>query len=152
LDDFQLLLYAQLTIIATTGFCLGDNALGDDQPTFGEGAEAGYTNYMKRLATTPVILLLGLETACSLGLRAGDTPCHSDTVQTSPGVVLFLSSGQTYQVFPSDNRISMTWMPMDKLIVCPLGGSGVEITDATAKGEKVKALRIFNLSWYIWPS
>jgi hypothetical protein len=104
---------------------------------------------MKRLATIPLILLLGFETACSVGKTAADTPCHGDTVQTSPGVILPLSSGQTYQVYPTDNRISMTWLPMDKLIVCPIGGSAVEITNKTSKDEKVRAVRIFNLDWYL---
>jgi hypothetical protein len=106
---------------------------------------------MKRLAATSLILLLGFESACSTGLTAADAPCHSDTVQTSPGVILALSSGQTYQVFPTDNRISMMWLPTDKLTVCPIGGAAVEITNATAKGAKVKAIQIFNLGWDVWP-
>ena len=115
------------------------------------GKMSRYKLPMKRLATTSLILLLGFETACSLGQTAAVTPCHGDRVQTSPGVIFALSSGQTYQVFPTDNRISMTWLPLDKLIVCPIGGSGVEITNTTEKGEKVRAIQIFNLSWYLWP-
>jgi hypothetical protein len=106
---------------------------------------------MKCLAAISLILLLGFETACSLGQTAAVTPCHGDTVQTSPGVILPLSSGQTYQVYPTDNHISMNWLPMDKLIVCPIGGAAVEITNTTKKDEKVRALQMFNIGWYVAP-
>ena len=105
----------------------------------------------KPIATLLPILLLGLQAACSTGKPAAVTPCHSDTVQTSPGVILPLSSGQTYQVYPTDNHISMNWLPLDKLIVCPIGGGAVEITNSSERGERVKAMRIFNLGWYVWP-
>jgi hypothetical protein len=72
-------------------------------------------------------------------------------VQTSPGVILPLGSGQTYQVYPTDNTISMTWLPTDRLIVCPLGGAAVTITNTTEKNEKIRAVRIFDLGWDIWP-
>ena len=104
---------------------------------------------MKRLAGAALGLLLCLETGCSLGKSAADTSCHSDMVQTSPGVILPLSSGQLYQVYPTDNTVSMLWLPLDKLTVCPVGGSAVEITNHTAKDEKIKAVRIFNLPWTI---
>lgn len=110
-----------------------------------------YEFQMRRFATTSLILLLGFQTACSLGQKAADVPCYSDTVQTSPGIFLALSSGQTYQVFPTDNRISMAWLPMDRLTVCQIGGAAVEITNTTEKDEKVRALRIFNPGWYVWP-
>ncbi len=98
-----------------------------------------------------LLLLLCLPTACTLGQRAKDVPCHNDTVQESPGVVLSLSSGQTYQVFPTDNRISMAWLPLDKLIVCQIGGSGVQITNISKRGEKVRALRIYDWFFSDWP-
>jgi hypothetical protein len=106
---------------------------------------------MKRLAAISLILLLGSETACSGGKTAAATSCHADTVQTSPGVILPLSSGQTYQVYPTDNHISMNWLPMDRLAVCPIGGAAVEITNSTKKDEKIRAVRMFNPGWYAWP-
>ena len=104
---------------------------------------------MKRFAG--LALLLSVLTACASAHRPTVGPCYGDRVQTSPGVILSLSSGLTYQVFPSDNRISMTWLPMDRLIVCPIGGSAVTMTNTTQKGEQVRAVRIFNLPWYVWP-
>jgi hypothetical protein len=106
---------------------------------------------IKRCAAASVILLLGFATGCSTGRPAALTPCYRDTVQTSPGVILPLSSGLVYQVYPTDNHVSMTWLPLDKLIVCPIGGSAVEMTNISEKGEKVRALRLYNWAWYVWP-
>jgi hypothetical protein len=102
-------------------------------------------------AAIALLAVLGLGTACSPERPVIVGPCHRDTVQTSPGLILSLSSSQTYQVFPTDNHISMTWLPMDRLIVCPIGGAAVEMTNSTKKGAKIRALRIFNLNWYVQP-
>jgi hypothetical protein len=107
---------------------------------------------MKRLAVMPLILLLGLTSACSVGRTAANTQCYADTVQTSPGLVMDLGSGQTYHVYPTDNHISMNWLPLDRLTVCPIGGSAVELTNISQKNQKVRAVRIFNPGWYVWPA
>jgi len=112
---------------------------------------AGLRPLSNRWAVLTLLLLLGFETACSLGQPAAAVPCHNDRVQTSPGVILPLASGQTYQVYPTDNKISMMWLPADRLIVCPIGGSAVEITDRSAKNEQIRALQISNLGWLVWP-
>jgi hypothetical protein len=104
---------------------------------------------MKHPLAIILILLLSLETACSLGQRAADVPCHNDMVQTSPGVILPLASGQTYQVFPADNRVSMMWRPLDRLLVCPIGGGAVTMTNLSDKNAKVRAVLITNPSWFI---
>jgi hypothetical protein len=106
---------------------------------------------MNRWAIITLLLLSVAETACSLGKTPATAPCHADTVQTSPGVILPLGSGQTYQVYPTDNHISMNWLPTDQLIVCPIGGAAVEITNTSERGQKIRALQIFNLGWYVWP-
>jgi hypothetical protein len=98
---------------------------------------------MKRFAGAALLLLLSLEGGCSLGKTAAATPCHNDRVQTSPGVILPLSSGLLYQVYPTDNHISMMWLPQDRLTVCPIGGSAVAITNLSKKNEKIRAVRIF---------
>jgi hypothetical protein len=98
-----------------------------------------------RWASVPLILLLSLETACSLGRPAASSACHADKVRTSPGVFLPVASGLLYQVYPSDNTISMLWRPLDKLIICPTGGASVTITNVTEKDETVRAVRIFNV-------
>jgi hypothetical protein len=101
-----------------------------------------YDRSFKHLITTSLILLLGSSAACSMGRGAAEAPCHNDRVQTSPGLVLPLASGQIYQVYPTDNHISMNWRPLDKLLVCPIGGGSVEITNMTEKDEKVSAQRL----------
>jgi hypothetical protein len=106
---------------------------------------------MKRLAGFGVLLLLWGQSACTLGRTAAESPCHADMVQTSSGPMLALSSGQTYQIFPTDIRSTAFWLPLDKLTVCPIGGSGVEITNLTAKTKPIRALQIFNLGNYVWP-
>jgi hypothetical protein len=106
---------------------------------------------VKRLAGFGVLLLLCGQSACTLGQTAARTPCHADMVQTSSGPLLALSSGQTYQIFPTDIRSTAFWLPLDKLTVCPIGGSGVEITNLTAKTKPIRALQIFNLGNYVWP-
>jgi hypothetical protein len=106
---------------------------------------------MNRLAKCLLLVLLICQTACTLGQTAAQTPCHADMVQTSSGPLLGLSSGQTYQIFPTDIRSTAFWLPLDKLTVCPIGGSGVRITNLTAKTQPIRALRIFNLGNYIWP-
>ncbi len=112
---------------------------------------AGFQRISNRWAVLILLLSLGFESACSLGRPAAAVPCHDDRVQTSPGVILPLASGQSYQVFPTDNKISMTWLPADRLTVCPIGGGAVEITDRSAKNQKIRALRIVNLGWVVWP-
>ncbi len=112
---------------------------------------AGFQRISNRWAVLTLLLLSGFETGCSLGRPAAAVPCHNDQVQTSPGMILPLASGQTYQVYPTDNKISMTWLPADRLVVCPIGGGAVEITDRSAKNEKIRALQIFNLGWVVWP-
>jgi hypothetical protein len=104
---------------------------------------------MNRFAGPALLLLLSFEGGCSLGTTAASTPCHSDRVQTSPGVILPLSSGQLYQVYPTDNRVSMMWLPQDKLRVCPIGGSAAEITNLSDKNQKIRAVRIYNLNLII---
>jgi hypothetical protein len=104
---------------------------------------------MNLWAVIALLFLLAFDAGCSPVRPAASVACHTDTVQTSPGVILPLGSGQTYQVYPTDNTISMMWVPLDKLIVCPIGGAGVEITNVSRKNEKIRALRIFNLGWQI---
>jgi hypothetical protein len=101
---------------------------------------------MKRFAITSLFLLLSFETSCSSGHQAAAVPCHNDTVRTSPGVFLFLNTGQTYKVFPTDNRVAMVWLPRDKLTVCHIGGAAVEITNISKKSETVRAVRVFDQS------
>ncbi|GLR67064.1 hypothetical protein GCM10010909_17450 [Acidocella aquatica] len=61
-------------------------------------------------------------------------------MSTSPGLLLFLSSGQEFKVFPTSNRIARAWLPRDRLIVCRKSGNAYEITNLDRKGEHIEAL------------
>jgi hypothetical protein len=116
------------------------------QPELAEITERRGRRRMKRFVGPALLLILSLEGGCSLGKTAATAPCHSDRVQTSPGVILPLSSGLTYQVYPTDNHISMLWLPLDRLTVCPIGGAAVEITNLSRKNERIRAVRIYNFN------
>lgn len=101
---------------------------------------------IKPLAAVSLMLLLGFAPGCSRGQTAAQAPCYRDAVQTSPGTFLPMASGRLFQVYPTDNQISMGWRPLDRVIVCPIGGAAVEIINMTEKGAKVKAIQLFPLS------
>lgn len=82
---------------------------------------------------------------CAHGRTAAQAACYGDAVQTSPGSFLPMASSRLYQVYPTDNHISMMWRPLDQVRICPLGGGAVEITNTTEKGAKVKAVQVYTL-------
>jgi hypothetical protein len=95
-------------------------------------------------AAAPLILLLGATTGCTLGRQAVVSPCFNDAIETSPGIYLPMNSGRLYEVYLTDNRISMGWRPTDKVVVCPTGGAGVQITNLSEKEQKVQAVQVFD--------
>ena len=101
---------------------------------------------IKPWAAVSLILLPGLLAGCAHGHTAAQAACYADAVQTSPGFFLPMASGRLFQVYPTDNQISMAWRPLDKVIICPIGGGAVEITNTTEKGAKVKAIQLFSVS------
>lgn len=79
----------------------------------------------------------------SLAAAYTKEPCYKDRIRTSPGILLFLTSGLKYEVYPGDSRISSSWLPLDRLLVCQIGGAAVEITNLDRRNEQIKALRQF---------
>jgi hypothetical protein len=70
-------------------------------------------------------------------------PCYSDKIINTDGVRIRLGSGQTFKGYPGTGQITSTWLPLDKVTVCYLGGAAVEITNTSQKDQTVKALRIY---------
>ena len=75
---------------------------------------------------------------------AGAQACHRDSVSTSPGLLLFLASGQEFKVFPTSNRIARAWLPREGVLVCHKSGTAYEITNLDRKGERIEALYMNN--------
>jgi hypothetical protein len=66
--------------------------------------------------------------------------CYNDKIINTNGQSIRMNSGQVFQAFPGSNPTLSGWLPLDKVKICRLGGSGYEITDL-AKNNQVKALR-----------
>ena len=73
-------------------------------------------------------------------------PCYNDKVSNTNGLLITLKSGQTFRGYPGTGRLTSVWLPLDKVTVCYLGGSAVEITNKSKNNQTVKALRIYNYS------
>jgi len=85
-------------------------------------------------------IFLALCLAVLNPVMANAQTCHTDSVSTSPGGYLFTTSGQKFKIWQGDTRISTTWLPLDKLNVCPKGGNAYEITNLSRKGQQVLGL------------
>lgn len=91
--------------------------------------------------TTARFVLLAAVSLLILCGHAQAQTCWNDKVRNSAGDVLALSSGQVFRVYPGASRITSMWLPLDKLTVCPIGGTAVEITNISQKNQQIKALR-----------
>lgn len=86
-------------------------------------------------------LALGLVCGCTAGHPGG--ACRADKILNTGGLYISLASGQAYQAYPGAQAIMSTWLPQEKVTVCPIGGISVQITNLGQKGESVKAIRIY---------
>jgi hypothetical protein len=91
---------------------------------------------MKRL-----LLLLALSAA-----PAHAAVCHEDAIRdlTTSGNILYLVSGQIFEVYPGQEPKAMFWEPLDSLTLCRLGGQAYLITNNDPRQKKIPldALRI----------
>jgi hypothetical protein len=96
-----------------------------------------FGNSIKNMAAASwfVVLALGI-TNCANALP----PCADMTINNSAGSVISMRNGQTFSVFPGTSGRTQSWLPGDKVNVCPLGGSSYQITNLR-KNQTVKALR-----------
>jgi hypothetical protein len=68
-------------------------------------------------------------------------PCSDMTISNPSGSVIRMRNGQTFSVFPGTGGRTGSWLPGDKVKVCPLGGSSYQITNLDRQNQTVKALR-----------
>jgi hypothetical protein len=68
-------------------------------------------------------------------------PCTDMTISNPAGSVIRMRNGQTFKVYPGTGGRTGSWLPGDKVTVCPLGGSSYQITNLDRKNQTVKALR-----------
>jgi hypothetical protein len=68
------------------------------------------------------------------------SPCRADKVLNTNGVYIKLASGQVFQAYPGNGPALSGWLPLDKVSVCKIGGTGVQITNLSKNGASVKAL------------
>ncbi len=74
---------------------------------------------------------------------SGSPPCRGDKILNAAGLLITLRSGQAYNAYPGSQALMSMWEPLDKVTVCGIGGSAVQITDLSHKNETVKAFRAY---------
>ena len=56
------------------------------------------------------------------------------------GIAVNPASGQVFQAYPGNGPALSGWLPLDKVSVCKIGGTGVQITNLSKNGASVNAL------------
>jgi len=87
-------------------------------------------------------LVLGLSNAQAQP-KSAFVPCRTDKILNASGPFISLRSGQAYNAYPGSQSTMSTWEPLDRVTVCGIGGTAVQITNLSQRNEKVKALRIY---------
>jgi hypothetical protein len=93
-----------------------------------------------------ISMIAGLITAaaiCSPALAQSNPnlpPCYKDHVTNTNGLMIRMGSGQVFQAYPGSGGRLSTWLPLDKVDICFLGGAAYQITDLN-NGKQIKALR-----------
>ncbi len=90
-----------------------------------------------------ICVALGVATAQAqtMGQTTGmSAPCRSDKVLNTNGVYIKLASGQIFQAYPGNGPALSAWLPLDKVTVCRIGGTGVRITNLSKQNSSVQAL------------
>jgi hypothetical protein len=89
-----------------------------------------------------IITLLIVTIFCGCAAHAQPV-CRADRLEISPGGYLITSSGQKYQLFPGNElNVSGSWLPLDHLRICRLGGNADEITNLDRRGEQIEGLNL----------
>jgi hypothetical protein len=95
---------------------------------------------MLRISFTAGLLL---ATICGPALAqssANGSACYNDQVSNSGALIIRMGSGQIFKAYPGSAGKLATWLPLDKVKICPLGGASYEITNLS-NNRQVKALR-----------
>jgi hypothetical protein len=96
---------------------------------------------MLRMSFTAGLLIAA--TICGPAMAQSNAnlpPCSNDQVLNTNGLMIRMGSGLIYQAYPGSSGRLSSWLPLDKLKICPLGGSAYKITDLN-NNKQVNALR-----------
>lgn len=96
-----------------------------------------------------IFVIVGLVAALACGHafaqnNASSPVCYNDKVRTTNGSVITTASGQIFKPYTGSSARLSFWQPLDKISICRIGGSAVEITNLSRKIQQVKALRQLN--------
>jgi hypothetical protein len=96
-----------------------------------------------------ILAIVGLVSALACGhafaqANANSPVCYNDKMLNTNGLFIRTGSGLVFQAYPGSGAKLSSWLPLDKISVCRIGGSAVEITNLSRKNQQVKALRKFN--------
>ncbi len=85
--------------------------------------------------------------ACGQALaqkNANSPVCYNDKMLNTNGLFIRTGSGAIFRSYPGSSGRLGSWLPLDKISICRIGGNAVEITNLSRKNQQVKALRQFN--------
>lgn len=84
-----------------------------------------------------------LAVSCGQALAQSDATvpaCYNDKISNASGLMIRMGSGQIFQAYPGSSGKLASWLPLDKVKICYIGGSAVQITDLS-NNQQIKALR-----------
>ncbi len=98
---------------------------------------------------TRILVIVGLFSALACGHafaqdNANPPVCYNDKMLNTNGLFIRTGSGLIYKAYPGSSGTLGSWLPLDKISICRIGGGAVEITNLSRKNQQVKALRQFN--------
>lgn len=86
---------------------------------------------MKYLSPIAALLLAAPALANAAPAQAvGSQPCYISKLDDSSGMYVRLNSGLIYETYPGRDRVAAsTWLPLDHIQVCLLGGVEYRLTN-----------------------
>jgi hypothetical protein len=100
---------------------------------------------MRKTFLAICLVLAGLQQAAAQPAPP-QGPCYTAKLSNSSGVLLRLTNGLRFQVFPGAGRTAVTtWLPLDKLQVCRGNGGSYKITNLSRpRPSAVMVLQQYN--------
>ena len=96
---------------------------------------------MLRISPTAGLIIAATIFGPALAQTNANLPaCYDDKVLNANGLMVRMGSGQIFQGYPGSAGRLASWLPLDKVKICPLGGSAYQITDLS-NNKQIKALR-----------
>jgi hypothetical protein len=98
-------------------------------------------NKMLRIPFTTGLVIATTVFGPALAQSNSNLPaCYSDRVSNAGGLMVRMGSGQLFQGYPGSGGKLASWLPLDKVKICPLGGSAYQITDLN-NNKQINALK-----------